>query len=208
MDVLTGIFDGVEFALQSEPIREVSQIERSQTRQGGMRAVEIGPSLWRGDWRTVPMPLAMAQDLRTDLHRLNGGAVLFEMWDPSRAEPLAYAGEDLSGVTVSSVAADRKSVTLAGLPAGFVVSKSDWLSIDDGSNLHLVKALGSDAADGGGDLVDLGVFPAARLGIGAGANVNLIKASARWLIEPKSIGLQKVGDFEAAVTFSGVQVIA
>ena len=181
--------------------------ERSVQAGGAVLVKDLGPMLWRANYTTVPLSKTAALDLETELMTLQGGLHLFEGYDPRRALPLSDQVSPLGAVTVSEVRADRKALKLAGLPVGFKVSKSDYLSIDDGTNLHLMRVGTGQIADASGVTGDIDVTPFVRSGISVGQTVKLRYPSARFMIEKDSVSSDRVGGFHYAISFSALQVI-
>lgn len=181
--------------------------ERSVQASGAVLMKDLGPMLWRAHYATIPLSKVEAMDLEAELMSLEGGLQMFEGFDPRRALPLSDPTSELNGVTVSSVRADRKAFRLSGLPSGFEVSKSDFLSIDDGANLHLLRALSSATANASGVTGDIEVAPFVRSSIVSGMPVVLRYPCARFMLEPDSVSSDLAGGQRYSISFSALQVI-
>jgi hypothetical protein len=181
--------------------------ETSTTSGGSSLLKDLGPMLWRASYQTVAMDRSAALDLETDLMTLRGGINLFEGYDPRRADPAQAGVADLSAVTVHSIRADRTALRLAGLPVGFVTSKSDYLSIDDGVNLHLLRVALGGVADAGGVSAWLEILPFVRPSIVPGQPVVMREACARFMIEKESLSRQRVSQVHDAISFTALQVL-
>lgn len=181
--------------------------EHSTTSGGEVLLKDLGPMLWGASYQTIPLPEQDALDLETDLLTLQGGINLFRGYDPRRAVPLSDSQSALSGVTVHSVRADRLALRLTGLPAGFEVSKSDYLSIDDGENLHLVRAATGGVADGVGLSPEFEVRPFLRPSVAAGQSVTLRYPCANFMLEKGSVSVDRAGPSRRAISFTAIQVL-
>lgn len=201
---MTGLIQGL--SLNDGYLEPTWRQEGSMTSNGVSLIKDMGPMLWRGAWKTAVMLRDDAMDLETDLLSLQGGVNLFEGYDPRRPVPRADTGEDLSSVTVAEVRADRLALRLAGLPAGFVISKSDYVSIDAGGNLHLLKCALGAAADGTGETGWLEVRPFVRSAIVVGMSVVLRYPCARFQLAKDSVQRQPSGNLDR-ISFSAMQVI-
>lgn len=203
----TDLLTGVGLSSQSRAFEPLRRMESSRTASGVTLVRDLGPLLWRGYWRTLPMPSGEAAALEADLLSLDGGLQLFEGYDPRNPLPASDKVSALAGVTVSSIRADRLGLRMASLPAGFVVTRGDWLSIDDGTNLHLHKVVETVTADGAGLSPMFEVRPVIRAGVTATDPVTLRFAPARFMVEAGSIERVPQGGCHEAVSWSAVQVI-
>lgn len=182
--------------------------QETSTSAGGVSVVkDLGPMLWRAYYQAVPMKRAEAMDLETDLMRLRGGINLFEGYDPRREQPKAAGSEALTGVTVQAISADRTALQLAGLPADFVMSKSDYLSVDDGVNMNLLRVASGAVADGAGVSGWIDVLPFLRPAVAVGQGVTLRLPCARFMVQQDSIARQREGLLHDVVSFSAIEVI-
>lgn len=182
--------------------------QESSTTAGGQSILkDMGPMLWAAFYETAAMSRDDAIDVETDLMTLQGGINLFEGYDPRRALPKSDDQSILAGVTLNAIRSDRQAVRLTGLPAGFEVSKSDYLSINDGLNLHLLRAATSAVASSTGLSGWFEVRGALRAGVEVGQLVNLRYPCARFMIEKDTISRQRVSERNDAISFSAIQVI-
>lgn len=198
---------GLRFQSSTPVFEALWRQETSRTAGGVTLRRDLGPMLWRGHWLTMPMPNAAAEALEADLLSLGGGLRLFEGWDPRRYLPASDKVSALAGVTVSGLRSDRGALQLSGLPGGFVLTKGDWLSIDDGTNLHLHKVLETVTATSGGTVPLFEVMPAVRPGVSFGDSVALRYPSARWQIEDSGVQREARGPLYQTIAWSAVQVI-
>lgn len=154
-------------------------------------------SWWIGSWKTVQLSAEELGHLDAWSTVASDGA-LFRAYDIRRPRPLAEdTGQPLSGLragggafdgtaTVTAIGADRRSVTVGGLPAGFRLSAGDYLELRMSAltvSLHWVVA--DVQASGAG----LAVLPI-RYGVDAAftlaATANFEKPACLMQIDPGS----------------------
>lgn len=150
----------------------VFDLARSQARNptggGSPDVVEVGPALWVGEWATRTLSRSELAEWDAWLASLRGGLRLFKGRPNRHRWPLAYprgfAGLEVDSEaftgsgTLDTIGAGRDTVTIADLPAGFVLGIGDWFSIPVGSRQRLHKILEGGTASGGGE-VNLTVEP-------------------------------------------------
>lgn len=203
----TDILSGLHFQTQTPRIRPLLRQETSRTAGGVTIVKNIGPLLWQVSYLTVPMERDHAGEVEADLLTLENGGQLFEGYDPARPFPASDRVSALTGVTVHSIRADRLALRLTGLPAAFVTTKGDWLSIDDGTNLHLLRAVETTTAAGTGLSAWFEVRPGLRPSIAVGQPVKLRYASARFMVDPGSVERSPAGGLHDTVSWTATQVI-
>ena len=113
----------------------------------------------------------------------------------------------LTGVTVHSIRADRLALRLTGLPAAFVLTKSDWLSINDGTNRHLLRAVEGGITAGTGLSPWFEVRPGLRPSIATGQPVTLRYAPALFMVDPGSVQRTPASRLRDTVSWTATQVI-
>lgn len=202
----TDILTNLPLATHTEPFRAMWRQEVSRTANGRTIVKDVGPLLWRAQYSTVPLRTAVAGQVEADLLSLGGGVELFHGYDPRHPFPASDKVSTLTGVTVTQISGDRRSLKIGGLPSSFVLTKGDWISINDGTNLHLLKVLETVTASGGVTPF-FDVTPGVRAAITTGDTVKLRYASARFQIEPDSLVRSPHGGLHESVSFSALQVI-
>lgn len=165
-------------------------------------SIDRGQPQWVGKWKTVPLTDAQVGQARSFFKTLRGAARNFLMYDPFRAYPLAYKcgwpigmlrhdGSSWDGTATLASIADsaigtRDVIGLSGLPADFIFTTDDYLSVlwgTDRYSLHSVLDASLIYADASGGAT-LWVEPELPDGITVGATVNLAKPCAKWFIPP------------------------
>lgn len=119
--------------------------EQSRQANGVTRVKDFGSPLWRLSASSRPLSPNELDFWRARLDALENGLQQFKGYPLSRCFPIAYpngawpTGGAFSGTTaaVNSINANRKSITLKSLPAGYKLSIGDMIQI--GRNLHRVQ---------------------------------------------------------------------
>jgi hypothetical protein len=126
---------------------------QEQSRQANGRTIvkDMGSPLWRAAYQSRSMRPNELDEWRARLDALENGLQTFKGYATSRCFPITYpngAGMGVvSGAQVATINANRKSITLKGLPAGFTLKIGDMISIG-AANLHRVQEVAT--ADGTG----------------------------------------------------------
>lgn len=185
--------------------------EISRTAGGSPIVADLGPALWRGQFRSHPLKRDAADALLADFETLGGALRTFHAHPAERPAPAAVAGVsglNLQSITVSAVSADRGSISLAGVPAGVTLGVGDWLSITTAAGgRELVRLASGDTADGAGALGPVVVYPALRPAVVAGRPARVSPAYVEMQLEPDTLLRERVGGAWFAVAFSAWQVI-
>lgn len=180
------------------PVSEVSfdtpeQVEVNQTGGGEILSADLGPMLWQGEVRlgTALRVEAAEADALIDILRPPGRT--FYAYDTRRPAPLADPSGAILGAstpTIASLITGNRELTLAGLPAWYVLSRGDYLAFDYGSPsrraLHKVVSVQAQA-NGAGTTPAFEVTPMLRPGASVGAAVTLIRAACKARLVPGSV---------------------
>lgn len=186
------------------------QQELSGIGNGDVLAAELAPTRWIADIQTKPMRPADARVLQARLEALDGSINAFYLYDPWKCVPAADPGGVILGasaVTINTIGVDNKSLSLTGLPAGYMITESDQLHFDYGSNptrraLH--RAQETVTANGLGVSPNFEVRPHFQPGATGGLAVTLIKAAAKMVLVPGSLSVQGDGG-RTVISFQAVQ---
>lgn len=179
---------------------------------GQILIADLGPALWSADVTTVEMLHRDATELEALADAIGGPSGSFYLYDPRSAYPKADPTGALLGaanVQINSLP-DAKSISLKGLPPGYVLSAGDYLAFDYASNptrraLHrLAEAV---TANGAGVTPAVEVRPFLRPGAAVSAAVMLKKAAARAIIVPGSFDASSVSALTSRITFKAMQKI-
>ncbi|MDK3075147.1 hypothetical protein QO034_18830 [Sedimentitalea sp. JM2-8] len=203
----TDILTGLDFSPQTEPFKPMWRQEVSRTAGGVTIVKNIGPLLWKANYATIPIRTAEAGEVEADLLSLQGGVKTFEGYDPRHPLPASDKVSALTGVTVSFISPNMERMQIIGVPVGFVLTKGDWISVDDGVNLNLLKVVETKSADGTGEVAQFTVAPFVPVSISVGDPVTLRYPCARWMIDKDSVQRVPASALHERIVFSATQVI-
>jgi hypothetical protein len=173
---------------------------------------ELAPPLHDAEVRTARMPHARAEQLRARLRALDGGAH-FYLGNPTMTYPQADPGGAIVGsvsVLIASIHANRRTLTLSGLPTGYVITMGDYMHVDYGtpSRRALLQAAEGATANGSGVTGEFEVRPQLRPGITAGLAVALKKPAAKVKIVSGSVRIETVTTLLSQLRFTARQTLA
>lgn len=190
-------------------------LEMSRTGDGAVLTADLGDRLWSGKITLVPARHADAAAISARLKVLREAGRSFLVYDTVKAYPAADPDGSILGAVVPQVAslpAGNRTLTLQGLPSGYVISDGDYLSFEYASNpvrtaLHQV-VVGAQA-DGLGVTPEIEVTPHIRPGATVGTQVTLVRAYCRAVIVPGSVTPPSAepGRVSSGASFSFVQTL-
>lgn len=186
--------------------------EFSRQAGGTPRVADIGPEVWSAKIQADFLDNDDAIDAAALVNALKGSRLTFYVWEPRRPYPRKDATGSILGassVTISAIASGYDTITLAGLPAGYQISKGDKFSFDWGSSpthraLHEFSA--DATADSFGVLSAVPVVPLIRVGAVTGAAVTLVKPTAEMMIMPGTYAFPSTGPTTSQISFEAIQV--
>ncbi len=154
------------------------RVETSVTAGGDRLDREIGPRLWQGSISLGRMTPAEAAEAAALIDLVRGAGASFLIHDLHRPYPAGDPAGMILGAaapTVSAIDPDRRTLTVGGLPAAYVLSRGDLLGLSYGAaplrrTLHRIVTGG--IASGAGS-VSIEVVPALPTPILTGAPVEL-----------------------------------
>lgn len=154
---------------------------------------------------------------RGKLAGLDNGRKLFLGYDFTAFYPTLYpngswpTGSSFTGLTatVQAIGEDGVSLSLSDLPAGFIGSIGDMISVGYGEGdpkaLALLRLVETFTADSGGDTGLFEVRGAIPIALAVGDTVAVKKPSCHMIVQPGSISFPKEGA-AGSFTFDAVQV--
>lgn len=168
-------------------------VEQSRTASGEIFTAALGARLWQGKIVLADAYIADADAVHAALRRATDPDASFLLYDPFHAYPKADPTGSVLGassVTIGTIAANNRELSLVGLPAGYVISAGDYLSFTYGSSptryaFHQVVT--GATASGGGTTGNIEVMPAIRTGAAAGAAVTLKQPAMKAIVVPGSL---------------------
>lgn len=174
---------------------------------------DLGPALWEADVACAQFYHADVEKWRARFNTLDGSNNSFLLYNPAAKYPETDpTGTLLAGstVTILAVGSNRKEMSLAGLPAGFVVPWGAYAQITSGSpeRVALVQFAESKTATGLGNTSAIELRPHLRSWVSAGAAVALLKPAAKVKIVPGSLRVETSGALHSRLRFSARQTLA
>lgn len=174
--------------------------ETSRTSIGQTFVKDFGSPLWTASYQSRSMRPNELDAWRARLKALEGGLKQFRGRPTSRCYPIAYPNGtgmgNVSAVKVGTIGANRNTMTLTGLPSGYVVSVGDYLQIAL-NNLHQVVNVAG---------TEIEVRPHLWPTIATGNAVKLVKPSCLMTIVPGSINTTAdLSTGRGVITFQGFE---
>ena len=187
--------------------------ELSSLGSGELLAHDLGPRLWSAECATIEADIDTIEALRARLNALDGAVQSFYLFDPRRPNPATDpTGALLAAATVSiqSIETNRKELTLAGLPAGFVLPAGTMLSVTSGnpSRTALLQLVAGVAAGGDGVAGPVELRPHLRPWIASAQPVALLKPVAKVKLQPRSVSVSQTRSVLHRLRFSVRQTLA
>lgn len=179
---------------------------------GEWLTTQLQPPLWEAACETIDLPNDAAHGVRALLNLIGSTGTVFA-WNPLQGGPAA----DPDGVTlgasapvIASIAANRKDMSVSGLPSGYVLSAGDLMEVDYGSPSRraLVEVSIGATAAGNGTTPVFEVRPHLRPGIVTGAAVGLLKPAAKMKLVPGSDATEVSQPMFSRVRFTLRQTLA
>lgn len=183
---------------------------RNPSRGGAVQVVGLGPTIWTMRYELVTVSEAVGAQWEAWLSSLRGGRRLFKAWHPWRRYGVAYPtgpGGGFDGsCTRTAIGGSLDTVTLSGLPAGYVLSPGDLMSWEHATNSQALHRVTEGATANGSGVATVTVEPEIRVSPGSSA-VTLHKAWCHAVVDPGSIDVRWQRDRTAMISFGAVQTI-
>lgn len=180
---------------------------------GEWLAADLGPRRWSASVSSVEADKDGIEALRARFNLLDGAINSFYLYDVARPNPPSDPTGALlaaATVTISAIEADRKQITLAGLPAGFALTDGTLFSVTDGNpSRTALEQIGVGAtANGAGIAGPMEVRPHLRPWIAAGQAVTLLKPVAKMKVTPKSLTVVQLTPVTYRLRFNAQQTLS
>lgn len=175
-------------------------VEYHETEGGEIITAERGPRLWTGE-------VIVSSNLHNEIRRaasrmelLQGAAASFMVTrSPGGGPVYDPTGSRLGNTspTLSAINANRRDVTLAGLPSGYQLEAGDLLSFtySTGPVRHALHRVVSPrrTATSAGSMANLELSPPVRAGASTGAAVRLFRPQCKAKVLPGSYTAPRAG---------------
>lgn len=187
--------------------------EVSRTQAGVTRVKDFGEPLWTMSASTRSLSRRELDYWRARLDALEGGLKTFKGYPLSRCWPIAYPGGSWpTGVAFDGVSAvvhtvsSTNSLRLKSLPAGYVVSVGDMLSIAHSTTKYcLVRAMETVTADGSGITAAFEVRPHLAIGVAANDVVSVKRPHCPMTLVPGSVSASSEDNGRGKISFDAVE---
>lgn len=146
---------------------------------------KVGGSLWTMSLVSRPMNERDYAEVRAWKSSLHGAAFSFKAYDLRRCNPLEYGSSILTLTrfgggtfdgTATLDAVSGNTMTVSGLPAGYIATVGDYFSFPWLGSQRLVQALETKAADSSGVLNGINMAPWLLSGGTTGVTVTMVNA--------------------------------
>jgi hypothetical protein len=185
-------------------------VQTSRTRGGALIRARLGERLWTGRVVATENTHARLDRLRGRIEVLQDAGGSFLMTPRHRQGPIA----DPFGVTLgaavpllNTIAASRREIRISGLPAGYVLSDGDFLSLTYGSDplrYWFARVVVGGTADGSGLTPLVEVTPNVPAAISTGGTVTLVRPVFKAVITSASPGVARPAS-SGGVSFDFIQ---
>lgn len=171
-------------------------LQTQNTGGGEVIAARTGQRLWEGDVTLVPGYDHTATEALLKVLQDPGRSFMIEAHDrpfPLRDPNGAFLGA--ASPVIASLPAGGRSLTVSGLPAGYVLSPGDYISFTRGTPARheLIQVVTGAVADGSGVTPEFEVTPGIRPGTTVSTALRLARPQFRAMIVPGSVKLTPTG---------------
>jgi hypothetical protein len=182
--------------------------EQSTQASGRILVKDMGMPLWTLRAVTKVLSPNNLDAWRAKLASLENGLQAFWGYSMSRCYPIAYphgtwpTGAAFNGAAaLGSINANRKAITLSGLPAGFVLSVGDYVSI--AGDVHQVMEPATAAVDGA--TAEFEIRPHVWPGVATPKTVLVKQPACLMVIVPGSVGSDAALNGWGSLSFQAIE---
>lgn len=185
--------------------------ELSQAGNGEFLVHDLAPRLWVGQVTLRPLLNTVARGWKARLDALDGGLHTFYLANPLGWYPALDPGGTIlasAAPVIGTIEANRKELSITGLPSGYVISSGDFFAVSYGTTRRgLFQFVGEGTANGFGTLAAIEVRPHIQAGITDGLAIMLKKPAAKVKIIPGSLSMQMHSANRSRISFSVRQTL-
>lgn len=156
---------------------------------GQILTAELATPLWSVEINTTVNLFDTGRYIRAILNDLNRPGQKFDVYDPIAQYPRSDPTGSILGastVQIDSVGLDG-TMTLKGLPAGYVLSPGDFMEINYGGRRGFFEVSQPATANGGGVTTAFRMFPTISAGAPVNTAVNLIQPKIQCQFVPTEL---------------------
>jgi len=157
-------------------------VEINRTRNGTVIPASLGDAIWRGSVTIAPdIDAQSVMALEAKFALLSRPGMAFLAYDPRKPFPAADPAGRVLGMaepTIKTLNSNRRELSLADLPPGYVLRAGDMISWEYGSSptrYGLHRLVEDVIADGSGDTAEFEVVPFIADAVTTSTAVSLVK---------------------------------
>ncbi len=174
----------------------------TETQGGEILQAAYGARLWQGSVTVQADAYANLDQMMARVALLQQAGASFSVTQSGRSGPQADPTGSILGAslpTITAVNANLQDLTISGLPAGYVLTRGDFIGFQYGSSpvrraLHQV--ITTQTANGSGVISSIQVMPPLRAGYSTPISIDLVRPVCKAVIVP--------GSFQEPVTNRGI----
>jgi hypothetical protein len=187
--------------------------EQSTLASGRILVKDMGSPLWTLRATTKTLSPNNLDLWRAKMASLENGLQTFLGYSMSRCYPIKYplgawpTGSAFTGLTanLASINANRKAVTLSALPAAFVLSAGDYISITIGTRKDLHQVMETVTANGSGVTPEFEIRPSLWPDMTITKAVAVKQPSCLMAVVPGSVSSDASSSGWGSVTFQAIE---
>lgn len=188
---LVNFFDSLKVDSYTFELNE--NLISSRDGSGQLLVSSLGPRLWNGTVNLSAVSLDEYRRVKALLQTIQKPENSFFIYDIKGQKPQKFVtGDVISNVKLASVTVSGYSVSLIGLPANYVLSAGDYISLVK-SGIRLLYQLSADATADATGAATVSLVNPITAGIAANSVVLLNKPQVTARYVPNSLNLGVIG---------------
>lgn len=169
-------------------------------------AVDFGLAVWTATYISAPLEHGRCVQLEAALNSLDGAINPIFGGDTRLEYPYAYpTGAFTDAGAILAWGGSGKSVSMNGLPAGFIITAGDYFRLATGGVRYLFQAVESITANGSGVTADFEIRPHYPTGASGTPLVFFKKPQMAMIVDPATVAFADEGSLTGTVTFATLQ---
>lgn len=157
--------------------------EMSGSGDGRFWGAQMATPLWGASYALTAHDAAHAREINAKIYALDGVSKPFLWADPYYKGPASGVTAGLDNVTIGGISPERGSISLENLPAGFVLSAGDYISIrHSNGRIYFGQFAEGGRASETGFLGGRELRPYLPFGVGPGSPVVLVQPRFRAIV--------------------------
>ena len=184
------------------------QQQRSATGGGETRYADRAPSLWKADFTTIPMPIAVGEGITALINSRAGGLKTALLHNYRQPYPSSDPEGSIIGATVPKLGTitDRLHVAFTGFPGHYELPLGTFFGlVFDTSRYYLGQLVEARTATSLGAIASVEIWPPLPASVTGTPDVSVIKPPAKFRITPGSAYPSKVDGTLTTIQFAAEQ---